>query len=111
VVNYDLPNCPEDYIHRIGRTARMKMTGRATSFVTFEERDQLCAIETLLGHSVPLAEGSPYPNDRPHLRGGAERSRGDRRRWGRLGEDRSQHQSSPSSYRRGARLHRNESND
>ena len=44
----------------------MKMTGRATSFVTFEERDQLRAIETLLGHAVPLAEGSPYPNDRPH---------------------------------------------
>src|SRR5205823_11727142 len=68
VVNYDLPNTPEDYIHRIGRTARMKMTGRATSFVTFEERDQLRAIETLLGHAVPLAEGSRSPNDRPHLR-------------------------------------------
>jgi ATP-dependent RNA helicase RhlE len=110
VVNYDLPNCPEDYIHRIGRTARMKMTGRATSFVTFEEHDQLCAIETLLGHSVPLAEGSPRPNDRPHVRGGGERSRGDRQRWGRSGEDRSQHQPSPPSYRRGAGLHRTESN-
>jgi ATP-dependent RNA helicase RhlE len=85
VVNYDLPNCPEDYIHRIGRTARMKMTGRATSFVTFEEREQLLAIETLLGHSVPLAEGSPPPNARPHLRM-PERSRGDRQRWGRPSE-------------------------
>jgi ATP-dependent RNA helicase RhlE len=85
VVNYDLPNCPEDYIHRIGRTARMKMTGRATSFVAFEERDQLRAIETLLGHSVPLAEGSPSPNARPHLRM-PERSRGDRQRWGRPSE-------------------------
>jgi ATP-dependent RNA helicase RhlE len=102
VVNYDLPNCPEDYIHRIGRTARMKMT--------FEEHDQLSAIETLLGHSVPLAEGSPRPNDRPHLRGGAERSRGDRQRWGRPGEDRSQHQPSPPPYQRGARPHRTESN-
>ena len=37
------------------------MTGRATSFVTSEDRDQLRAIETLLGHSVPLAEGSPGP--------------------------------------------------
>jgi ATP-dependent RNA helicase RhlE len=110
VVNYDLPNCPEDYIHRIGRTARMKMTGRATSFVTFEEQDQLCAIETLLGHAVPLAEGSPRPNDHSHVRGGAGRSRGDRQRWGRPGEDRSQHQPSPASYRRGARLHRTESN-
>ena len=85
VVNYDLPNCPEDYIHRIGRTARMKMTGKATSFVAFEEREQLRAIETLLGHSVPLAEGSPSPNARPHLRM-PERSRGDRQRWGRPSE-------------------------
>ena len=81
VVNYDLPNCPEDYIHRIGRTARMKMTGQATSFVTFEERDQLRAIETLLGHPVPLAEGSPRPNDRPYLTM-PERSRGDGQRGG-----------------------------
>jgi ATP-dependent RNA helicase RhlE len=81
VVNYDLPNCPEDYIHRIGRTARMKMTGRATSFVTFEERDQLCEIETMLGHPVPLAEGSLRLKDRPPLRK-SERSRGDRQQWG-----------------------------
>ncbi len=94
VVNYDLPNCPEDYIHRIGRTARMKMTGRAISFVTSEERDQLRAIETLLGHPVPLAEGSPSPSDRPHSRM-PERSRGDRQRWGRPGEDRRQHQPVP----------------
>ena len=94
VVNYDLPNCAEDYIHRIGRTARMKMTGRATSFVTFEEHEQLCAIETMLGHPVPLAEGSPGPSDRPHWRM-PERSRGDRQRWGRPGEDRRPHQPSP----------------
>jgi ATP-dependent RNA helicase RhlE len=96
VVNYDLPNCPEDYIHRIGRTARMKRTGRATSFVTFEEHDQLCAIETLLGYSVPLAEGSPRPNDRQCLRTPA-RSRGERQLWGRTGKDRGQYRStSPS---------------
>lgn len=59
VVNYDLPHCPEDYVHRIGRTARMKTTGRATSFVTAEDRPQLRAIEQLLGQSVPLAAGSP----------------------------------------------------
>ena len=57
VINYDLPICPEDYIHRIGRTARMKTTGRATSFVTGEEPQQLKAIEQLLGHAVPLARG------------------------------------------------------
>ncbi|MEO7859028.1 MAG: DEAD/DEAH box helicase [Nitrospirales bacterium] len=81
VVNYDLPNCPEDYIHRIGRTARMKMTGRATSFVTFEECDQLRAIETLLGNSLPLAEGSPSLHDRLCVRM-TERPRGDRQQWG-----------------------------
>jgi ATP-dependent RNA helicase RhlE len=59
VVNYDLPNCPEDYVHRIGRTARMHRTGRATSFVTADDHQQLRAIERLLGRSVPLAPGSP----------------------------------------------------
>jgi len=61
VINFDLPNCPEDYVHRIGRTARMKTTGRATSFVTGEDRSQLRDIERLLGHAVPLASGSGAP--------------------------------------------------
>ncbi len=62
VINFDLPNCPEDYVHRIGRTARMKTTGRATSFVTSEDRRQLQDIERLLGHAVPLASGSGVPS-------------------------------------------------
>jgi ATP-dependent RNA helicase RhlE len=62
VINFDLPNCPEDYVHRIGRTARMKTTGRATSFVTGEDRDQLRDIERLLGRAVPLAPGSEAPS-------------------------------------------------
>lgn len=62
VINFDLPNCPEDYVHRIGRTARMKTTGRATSFVTGEDRRQLQDIERLLGHAVPLASGSGVPS-------------------------------------------------
>lgn len=65
VINFDLPNCPEDYVHRIGRTARMHATGRATSFVTAEDHEQLRAIEKLLGASVPLAEGSPAPASAP----------------------------------------------
>jgi ATP-dependent RNA helicase RhlE len=83
VVNYDLPSCPEDYIHRIGRTARMNMTGRATSFVTSEERDQLRAIETLLGLPLPLAAGSPHTHSRI-----SDRSRGDGQRWRHPGEGR-----------------------
>jgi ATP-dependent RNA helicase RhlE len=61
VINFDLPYCPEDYVHRIGRTARMKATGRATSFITAEDPQQLRAIERLLGHALPLAAGSPQP--------------------------------------------------
>lgn len=68
VINYDLPTCPEDYVHRIGRTARIGATGRATTFVTVEDHDQLRAIEQLLGQPVPLAEGSPSTAHRPHRR-------------------------------------------
>ena len=58
VFNYDLPNEPESYVHRIGRTARMKNIGSATSFVTSEDFRSLQAIERLLGYAVPCAPGS-----------------------------------------------------
>ena len=61
VINYDLPNTPEDYVHRIGRTARMKAVGSATSFVTAEDFGNVRAIERLLGKAVPRAKGSPEP--------------------------------------------------
>jgi ATP-dependent RNA helicase RhlE len=53
VVNFDLPHTAEDYIHRIGRTARAETTGHATSFAAPEERDRLRVIERHLGHPVP----------------------------------------------------------
>jgi len=62
VINVDLPYCPEDYVHRIGRTARMTSTGRAISFVTAEDPQHLNAIERLLGYAVPWAVGSPHPD-------------------------------------------------
>jgi ATP-dependent RNA helicase RhlE len=58
VVNFDLPGTPEDYIHRIGRTARAEASGRASSLAAPEEREQLRAIERHLGHPVPRATGS-----------------------------------------------------
>ena len=61
VINYDLPHIPEDYVHRIGRTARMNAVGSATSFVTVEDSRSLLAIEKLLGKPVPRAAGSPHP--------------------------------------------------
>ncbi len=48
VINYDLPQCPKDYIHRIGRTGRAGETGSALSFVTKQERGKWKAIERLL---------------------------------------------------------------
>lgn len=65
VINYDLPNTPEDYVHRIGRTGRMRASGRATSFVTAEDHYQFRAIEKLLGTPIPRAAGSPAPVHKP----------------------------------------------
>lgn len=59
IINYDLPHVPEDYIHRIGRTARAGLTGHAISFVTPEEREQWRAITQLL-----QKVGSPVPEIR-----------------------------------------------
>jgi ATP-dependent RNA helicase RhlE len=53
VVNFDLPHTAEDYIHRIGRTARAEASGRATSFAAPEELAHLRTIEQHLGHPVP----------------------------------------------------------
>ncbi len=66
VVNYDLPNEPETYVHRIGRTARAGASGIAVSFCDFEERPNLRAIERLIREPIPIAagnEGQP-PADR-----------------------------------------------
>ena len=52
VVNFDLPHVPEDYVHRIGRTARAGQDGDAISLVAPEERSQLAAIERLVGNSI-----------------------------------------------------------
>ncbi|MBA2485606.1 MAG: DEAD/DEAH box helicase [Nitrospira sp.] len=81
VINYDVPNCPEDYVHRIGRTARMRATGRATTFVTAEDHEQLRAIERLLGQAVPHADGSWVPaGTAKRSEGHAPRSEPERRR-------------------------------
>jgi len=48
VVNYDLPNNTQDYVHRIGRTARAGLAGRAVSFATFEQRKDIKDIERLI---------------------------------------------------------------
>ncbi len=52
VVNYELPNVPEDYVHRIGRTARAGQSGQAVSLVCIDERSLLADIERLLGNKI-----------------------------------------------------------
>jgi ATP-dependent RNA helicase RhlE len=53
VVNFDVPHVPEDYIHRVGRTARAEMTGDAYTFVAPEEEGDLRAIEKAIGKRLP----------------------------------------------------------
>jgi ATP-dependent RNA helicase RhlE len=53
VVNFDVPNVPDDYIHRVGRTARAEMTGDAFTFVSPEEESDLRAIEHAIGKRLP----------------------------------------------------------
>ncbi len=70
VVNYELPNVPETYVHRIGRTARAGATGIAISFCSGEEREFLRDIEKLIKKSVPVASGSASSlrNEAPETR-------------------------------------------
>jgi len=56
VVNFDLPHVPEDYVHRIGRTARAAASGRASTFTSPEEGALLTAIEKLTRAAIPRAD-------------------------------------------------------
>ncbi|RMA57045.1 DEAD/DEAH box helicase [Ulvibacter antarcticus] len=53
VINYELPNIPEDYVHRIGRTGRAGASGEAISIVSVDENEYVRAIEKLLGERIP----------------------------------------------------------
>jgi ATP-dependent RNA helicase RhlE len=53
VVNFDVPNMPEDYIHRVGRTARAELTGDAITFVAPDEEDDLRSIERAISKRLP----------------------------------------------------------
>ena len=68
VVNYELPNVPEDYVHRIGRTGRAGAEGEAISLVCVDERDFLRGIERLIKREIPasvLPGFEPDPNAKP----------------------------------------------
>ena len=89
VVNYELPDSPEDYVHRVGRTARAEATGDAISLMSPNERGNLRDIERLIGSKIPqvvitgfeshgdVHEESPRQPSRPrhHSGGGASKWR------------------------------------
>ena len=61
VFNYNLPEVPETYVHRIGRTGRAGRGGEAISFCDFGEKPLLKDIEKLIGRKVPVLEDHPFP--------------------------------------------------
>ena len=65
VINFDLPNVPETYVHRIGRTGRADASGIAVSFCDSEERPFLADIERLLGEHIERIDNHPYPPSHP----------------------------------------------
>lgn len=98
VINYDVPRDPEDYIHRIGRTARAAATGAAMTFVNEEEQGAFHRIEKFIEREIRKAElpeavgeGPKYAPDENRGRGGRGRGRskgGDGRGHGRGRRDR-----------------------
>ncbi|HSK14372.1 MAG TPA: DEAD/DEAH box helicase [Phnomibacter sp.] len=65
VINYELPNIPESYVHRIGRTGRAGANGFAIAFCDAEERAYLKDIQKLIGRSVPVEHDHPYHMTQP----------------------------------------------
>src|SRR5690606_19592028 len=65
VINYDLPEDPEVYIHRIGRTARAGRDGVAWTFVTSEQGDLLTAVEMLSNKMIPKLDYPDFPRREP----------------------------------------------
>ena len=88
VINYDVPNDGEDYVHRIGRTARAASTGTAFTLVGEREQNKMAAIETLLGEPVPKGMvpdefgKTPAYSPRAPRAGSQNRRSGGNRRYG-----------------------------
>ena len=67
VVNYELPNVPETYVHRIGRTGRAGASGVAISFCDASEKSLLTDIQKLIKKTIPVIKGHEFENNAPHI--------------------------------------------
>jgi ATP-dependent RNA helicase RhlE len=76
VINFEIPNISETYVHRIGRSGRAGAKGTSFSFCDAEEKEFLRAIEKLIGKKIPVFEDHPFPmtNDRPELKAQTQHS-------------------------------------
>lgn len=61
VINYDVPQHPEDYVHRIGRTGRAQAVGDAFTIMTAEEQPEVAAIERFIGQAIPRVKLENFP--------------------------------------------------
>src|SRR5581483_7561223 len=93
VINFDLPNIAESYVHRIGRTARAGNAGIAISLCAGDEAAFLRDIEKLIRQSIPVAGGTPRP-ERPPQKQGGQRPGGHQQAKPRQGRGRPQHRHS-----------------
>ena len=73
VINYELPNVPEDYVHRIGRTGRAGASGIAMSLVCSEEQEYLTSIEKLLGIQIQSGVVEGFEPTKGPVEGGKKR--------------------------------------
>ena len=82
VYNYELPDQEENYVHRIGRTARAGKDGASISFCSPEEMNYLAAIEKVIGMQIPVVSGSPWGRSGAGSSRGGARERSNRSRRG-----------------------------
>ncbi len=68
VYNFDLPNVPDNYVHRIGRTARAGRDGRAVAFCAPAEMSEFRAIQKTMGREIPVLGGRPWVTEEPKER-------------------------------------------
>jgi ATP-dependent RNA helicase RhlE len=67
VINYDIPNIPETYVHRIGRTGRAGEEGKAISFCSMEEKMYMRDIQKITSQTIPVIDEHPFPMSNPGL--------------------------------------------